>query len=106
MRRLTFALILMLPSLPCLAQTVRGLGARPCGDWTQARQSGGRDFEAEQWALGYISAVSAGRADNAGAFRNPDERTVFSGIDSFCSAHPGDMLWNAVKSVLTMSNGV
>jgi hypothetical protein len=105
MRRLILAVLLMLPSVASMSQTVRGAGARPCADWVQARQGGGRDFEGEQWALGYFSAVSADRPDKSTLFRNADERSIFAGIDTYCGAHAGDMLWDAVRAVLATTNG-
>ncbi len=104
MRRFVLALILLAAASPCGAQTIRGVGARPCAEWVQARGDNGRDFEAEQWALGYLSGANA--ATKTGAlFRATDEKAIFTTIDAYCGAHPQDMLWNAVKSVLVMPHG-
>ena len=105
--RLLFAmLVLLLPLGAARAQTVRGAGARPCADWTQARRGGGRDFEAEQWTLGYLSGLNAGaRARQTSLFRVLDENGAFAAIDSYCAVHPTDMLWTAVKSALTAAHG-
>ncbi len=89
---------------PAAAQTIRGVGGRPCADWVQARAGNGHDYEAEQWALGYISGVNASTRGQ-GAFRNMDEKTIFTGLDSYCAAHQRDMLWNAVRSVLATPHG-
>ena len=97
-------LALTLPSAPAHAQTIRGAGARPCTEWLQARTGNGRDFEAEQWALGYLSAVSAATPER-GVLRAADQKTIFAGMDTYCGAHRQDMLWNAVKSVLAVQHG-
>jgi hypothetical protein len=94
------AVILSIPSLAG-AQTIRGAGARPCGEWSQARNGGGRDFEGEQWALGYVSAVTA----LGGAGRSVDEPALFAALDGYCGAHADEMLWVAVKAVLGASRG-
>ena len=104
MRSLCLAAALLLPVLPAAAQTIRGVGARPCADWLQARKGGGRDFEAEQWALGYLSAVNVAQR-GSGLFHGLDAGGIFAGIDSYCGGHPGDMLWNAVKAVTPASRG-
>jgi hypothetical protein len=78
------------------AQTIRGAGARPCGEWQRARAGGGRAFEAEQWALGYLSATNAGLRVGAN-IRILDETAIFAGIDQYCGGHPKEMLWNAVR---------
>ena len=106
MRFLLATLILILPLGAPRAQTVRGAGARPCAEWTQARRGGGRDFEAEQWALGYLSGVNAGAsARQASLFRMFDEKSVFATIDGYCTAHPADMLWIAVRSMMQAAHG-
>ncbi len=95
MTRLVLALLVCLPAVTALAQTIRGAGGRPCTDWVQARRGGGRDFAAEQWALGYLSgqAVQAG-----GAASVPDEKTLFVSIDGYCGGHRGDAVWLAVRA--------
>ena len=103
MHRLVLALILLAPALPCGAQTIRGVGARPCAEWLQARGDNGRDFEAEQWTLGYLSGANAAR--EGALFRATDEKAIFASVDAYCGAHPQDMLWNAVKSVLATPHG-
>ena len=100
------ALFLVLSCAAAQAQTVRGAGARPCAEWNQARVGGGRAFEAEQWALGYLSGLNAGGAGKpSSVFRVLDERGAFAGIDAYCTRHPTEMLWNAVRSV-TAAHGV
>jgi hypothetical protein len=94
MLRLGLALLIALPFGAVRAQTVRGAGARPCADWVQARRGGGRDFEAEQWALGYLSGAAVATGASV-----PDEKTVFTSIDGYCGAHEGDPLWLAVRAV-------
>jgi hypothetical protein len=91
-------------SLQAAAQTIRGAGARPCSDWVQARTGNGHDYEAEQWALGYLSGVNASTRSQP-AFRNTDEKTIFTGLDGYCGVHRQDMLWDAVKSVLATPHG-
>ncbi len=99
------ALMLSLPSVS-YAQTIRGAGARPCQDWSLARRSGGRAFEAEQWTLGYMSAINAaGRGGPGGLFGGGAEKAAFAAIDTYCTSHPDDMLWNAVKAALSTSHG-
>jgi hypothetical protein len=95
------ALLLTLPIAGLRAQSIHGAGARPCGDWTQARTDGGRDFEGEQWALGYVSAVTLA----GGTGRGLDQAALFSGVDAYCAAHPDEMLWSAVKAVLGSTHG-
>jgi hypothetical protein len=102
-------LLALLPLAATLAtqaagQTIRGAGARPCADWVQARAGNGHDYEAEQWALGYMSGVNA-VTKGQGIFRNTDGRTIFAGLDSYCGAHRQDMFWNAVKSVIATPHG-
>ncbi len=96
------ALLLSVPPGVALAQTIRGVGARPCAEWVQARHGGGRDFEAEQWALGYLSGVATAAGGGASV---PDEKPVFISIDSYCSAHAGDKLWLAVRAFGTQRPG-
>ena len=86
------------------AQTIRGAGARPCADWVQARTGNGHDYEAEQWALGYMSGVNASLRGQ-GAIRSADEKAIFTGLDGYCAAHRQDMLWDAVKAVLATPRG-
>ncbi len=106
MRTLLLTLLLTLPALPAQAQTIRGAGARPCAEWNQARRGGGRDFEAQQWTLGYISAVTVtNAAATRGLLRATDEKGTFAAIDGYCATHPNDMLWSAVKSALAASHG-
>ena len=103
MTRLLLIAVLLLPEGGAFAQSIRGAGARPCADWVQARRGGGRDFEAEQWVLGYMSGVNADRGGSV--FRTVDERTIMAGVDAYCDGHAGDMLWNAVKAVLGTNRG-
>jgi hypothetical protein len=106
MRALLLTLILLLPALPGHAQTIRGAGARPCAEWSQARRGGGRDFDAEQWTLGYISAITATNAPGARSLlHTTDEKGIFAAIGGYCAMHPDDMLWHAVKSALAAANG-
>jgi hypothetical protein len=95
MHRFILALLVSLPASPTLAQTIRGVGARPCTDWVQARRGGGRDFEAEQWALGYLSGATVATGGRTGV---ADEKTIFTSIDGYCGAHTGDALWLAVRA--------
>ena len=106
MRRFLAILLLALTLGVTQAQTMRGVGARPCADWTQARRGGGRDYEAEQWVLGYMSGLNvASGARQGSVFRVLDEKGAFAAIDSYCAGHPADMLWNAVKSAMTAAHG-
>jgi hypothetical protein len=88
-------------------QTIRGIGARPCSEWVQARSGGGRDFWAEQWVLGYLSGVNAtydakaGGATHISLFASGDDKQVFATIDSYCRSHAQDMLWSAVKALVS-----
>ena len=101
MRSFLAALMLVLPLVAARAQTVRGAGARPCTDWSQARGSGGRAFEAEQWMLGYMSGVNFAAGPRQGnVFRILDEKGAFAAVDAYCSQHPSEMLWNALKSAM------
>ena len=95
------SLILLLPIATAQGQTVRGAGARPCAEWSQARRGGGRAFEAEQWTLGYMSALNVAVAGHQGGmFRLLDEKSTFSAVDLYCAQHPTDMVWSAVKSAV------
>jgi hypothetical protein len=87
------------------AQTIRGAGARPCAEWSRARTGGGRDYEGEQWTLGYVSAVTVDAQRPRGQNGATDPRTVFAGIDVYCAAHPDDMLWDALKAILATQHG-
>jgi hypothetical protein len=98
MIRLTLALLVCLPAGTAGAQTIRGAGGRPCTDWVQARRGGGRDFEAEQWALGYLSGVAVTAGSRASV---PEEKAVFTSIDRYCTAHEGESLWLAVRALAT-----
>ena len=83
-------------------QTIRGIGARPCSEWTQARSGGGRDFWAEHWVLGYLSGVNAAAPDHpVSLFANGDDKTVFGDIDTYCRAHASDKVWDAVKAFIS-----
>jgi hypothetical protein len=82
------------------AQTIRGIGARPCAEWVQARRDGGRDFWAEQWVLGYLSGVNASTPTH-GIFASGDDQSVFAVVDIYCQSHTQDMLWSAVKAVIS-----
>jgi hypothetical protein len=84
------------------AQTIRGIGARPCSEWVQARAGGGRDFWAEQWVLGYLSGMNAAATDRAPSlFANAGDKAVFGAIDAYCRAHGQEVLWNAVKAFVS-----
>ena len=83
------------------AETIRGMGARPCAEWVQARRDGGRDFWAEQWVLGYLSGVNATAPPHqASLFVAGDDKPVFAAVDGYCQTHTQDMLWSAVKAVV------
>jgi hypothetical protein len=99
--RFLVTLALLPPLLaPAQAQTIRGIGARPCAEWVQARRDGGRDFWAEQWILGYLSGVNAS-APTHGLFTGGDDKSVFAIVDSYCQAHAKDILWSAVKALIS-----
>jgi len=95
MIRLTLVLLLCLPAGIARAQMIRGAGGRPCADWVQARRGGGRDFEAEQWALGYLSGAAVAAGSHASV---PEEKTIYASIDGYCGAHEADPLWLAVRA--------
>lgn len=80
---------------------MRGIGARPCAEWVQARRDGGRDFWAEQWVLGYLSGVNAASPRDTNLFAGGDDRSVFAVLDIYCRAHAQDTLWAAVKAVIS-----
>ncbi len=104
--RLLLAVLMLTLAAQGQAQTVRGAGARPCAEWSQARRGGGRAYEAEQWTLGYISAVNAGIGGRSGSLLSAGaEKATFAAIDAFCVSHPDEMLWNAIKSALSTSHG-
>ena len=106
MRTSLAILILALSLGPVRAQTIRGVGARPCTDWLQARRGGGHDYEAEQWVLGYMSGLNvAAGPRQASVFRVLDEKGAFAAIDSYCAGHPTEMIWNAVRSAMTAAHG-
>jgi hypothetical protein len=103
MRRPFLLAALLLPHAAASAQTIRGVGARPCAEWSQARHGGGRDYEAEQWVLGYLSGVNAGATAHGGALLTGNEGTIFAEVDNYCGSHQADMIWAAVKAYLAMS---
>ena len=106
MRLVLAILALTLPAFAASSQTIRGAGARPCSDWNLARRDGGRDFEAEQWALGYVSGVTASLATkNVRQASVPDEKTLFADLDTACKAHADIMLWNALVTVIAAAHG-
>jgi hypothetical protein len=102
MRFLTAFAVAFLLAGQASAQTIRGIGARPCAEWVQARRDGGRDFWAEQWVLGYLSGVNASDPSRqARLFANGDDKSVFAIVDGYCQAHAQDTLWSAVKAVIS-----
>ncbi len=92
----------MLGAGPAAGETIHGIGARPCVEWVQARRDGGRDFWAEQWVLGYLSGVNASASTRqANLFAGTDDKAVFLAVDSYCQGHTQDMLWTAVRAVIS-----
>ena len=102
---LTVLPALAIHPLPAGAQTIRGAGARLCAEWNQARQGGGRAFEAEQWALGYLSAVNAASAGKAQPLSRDAEQAAFASMDGFCRAHPDALIWAALKTAALPAHG-
>jgi hypothetical protein len=88
------------------SQTIRGAGARPCTEWSLARRDGGRDYEAEQWALGYVSGAAASQSIKGGRqLQAPAESALFADLDTYCAAHPAVMLWTALVAVAATPHG-
>ena len=72
-----------------------GAGTLTCGRWTFVR----RERTAvgyEQWILGFLSGISyAGKGTGDNPLNGVDGETVWAWMDTYCQAHPLDLLATA-----------
>jgi hypothetical protein len=82
--------------------TVKGLGGKPCSQWTQVHQ--GRKPEAalqETWLAGFITAFNAyGLKESKDVAAGADLNGIVSPISTYCLAHPGDDLFKAATALV------
>src|ERR1700694_4321877 len=82
--------------------TVKGLGSKPCSQWTQAHQ--GRKPEAalqETWLAGFVTGFNAyGLKESKDGAAGTDLKGIVSSISSYCSAHPSDDLFKAAVALV------
>ena len=82
--------------------TIKGLGGKPCSQWTQAHQ--GRKPEAalqETWLAGFITAFNAyGLKESKDVAAGADLNGIVLPISNYCSAHPSDNLFRAAVALV------
>jgi hypothetical protein len=82
--------------------TVKGLGSKPCSEWTKAVQA--KKSEAalqETWLAGFITGFNAyGLKESKDVAAGTDLAGLQSAISSYCSAHPTDNLFKAGVAVI------
>jgi hypothetical protein len=82
--------------------TVKGLGNKPCSQWTQAHQ--GRKPDAalqETWLAGFVTGFNAyGLKESKDVAAGADLNGIVSPISRYCSAHPSDDLFKAAAALL------
>jgi hypothetical protein len=79
------------------AVTAIGLGMESCGSWTEARRTR-TSFGYEQWVVGFMSGVAGALNDNL--FDGKDAQGVWGWVDSYCRAHPLEMLAVATAELI------
>jgi len=82
--------------------TVKGLGGKPCSQWTQVHQ--GRKPEAalqETWLAGFITAFNAyGLKESKDIAAGADLNSIVLPISNYCLAHPSDDLFKAAAALV------
>ena len=82
--------------------TIKGLGSRPCTEWTKAHQTKKGDATLQDtWLAGYISGFNAfGLKESKDVAPGTDLTGLQVAISSYCLAHPGDDLFKAGNAVI------
>jgi hypothetical protein len=82
--------------------TVKGLGSRPCTEWTKAHQSKKTDASLQDtWLAGLITGFNAyGLKESKDVAPGTDLTGLQVAISSYCLAHPGDDLFKAGNAVI------
>jgi S1-C subfamily serine protease len=94
------AMVLVVSALPAQARevTVKGLGNRPCSEWTQAHQRRNSSDAVLQdtWLAGFVSAFNAwGLKEGKDVAPGLGLNDIVSRISNYCFAHPSDTLFKA-----------
>src|ERR1700722_10803244 len=82
--------------------TVKGIGGKPCSQWTQVHQ--GRKPDAalqETWLAGFITGFNAyGLKESKDVAAGADLNAIASSVSAYCSAHPSDDLFKAAVALV------
>src|ERR1700682_2381653 len=101
---ITVTVLVAISAFPVQARvvTVKGLGSKPCSQWTQAHQ--GRKPEAalqETWLAGFITAFNEyGLKESKDVAAGADLNGIVLPISNYCSAHPSDNLFRAAVALV------
>ena len=82
--------------------TVKGLGSRPCSEWTKAHQAKKADATLQDtWLAGFITGFNAyGLKESKDVAAGTDLTGLQVAISSYCLAHASDDLFKAGAAVI------
>jgi len=82
--------------------TIKGLGSRPCSEWTKAVQAKKADEAMQEtWLAGFITGFNAyGLKEGKDVAAGTDLAGLQAAVSSYCQAHPGDNLFKAGAAVI------
>jgi hypothetical protein len=87
--------------------TVKGIGGKPCSQWTEAHRARKPEMvQQDAWLAGFITGFNAyGLKESKDVAPGGDPATIPAAITAWCAAHPTDNLFRAAVALVSDLQG-